>query len=62
VDTGTGNTFGALLRRHRNSANITQEDLAARAGLTPQAIGLLERGERRRPHQYTVGKLRKPWG
>jgi predicted ATPase/DNA-binding XRE family transcriptional regulator len=57
VDTGTGSTFGDLLRRYRNSANVTQEDLAERAGLTPQAIGLLERGERRRPHRYTVGKL-----
>jgi predicted ATPase/DNA-binding XRE family transcriptional regulator len=57
VDTGTGSAFGDLLRRHRNSANITQEDLAARTGLTPQAIGLLERGQRRRPHRYTVDKL-----
>jgi transcriptional regulator with XRE-family HTH domain len=50
-------SFGELLRRYRHSASLTQEDLAARAGLTPQAIGLLERGERRRPHRYTVGKL-----
>ena len=57
VETGTGLTFGDLLRRHRSSANITQEDLAGRTGLTPQAIGLLERGERRRPHRYTVEKL-----
>src|SRR4029453_1868243 len=35
----------------------TQEDLADRTGLTPQAISLLERGERRRPHRYTVQKL-----
>ena len=57
MDTGTGSTFGDLLRRYRNSAKFTQEDLAGRAGLTPQAIGLLERGERRRPHGHTVGKL-----
>ena len=57
METGTGLTFGDLLRRHRNSANITQEDLAGRTGLTAQAIGLLERGERRRPHRYTVQKL-----
>ena len=31
-------------------------------GLTPQAIGLLERGERRRPHRYTVGKLAEALG
>jgi transcriptional regulator with XRE-family HTH domain len=53
----TGPTFGDLLRRHRDSANLTQEDLATRTGLTPQAISLLERGERRRPHKYTVEKL-----
>ena len=53
----TGPTFGDLLRRHRDSANLTQEDLAERTGLTPQAISLLERGERRRPHRYTVEKL-----
>jgi transcriptional regulator with XRE-family HTH domain len=57
VQTDTEIQFGDLLRRHRASANATQEDLARRTGLTPQAIGLLERGERRRPHGYTVQKL-----
>ena len=57
MDAATELSFGDLLRRYRDSANITQEDLAARTGLTPQAIGLLERGKRRRPHSYTVGKL-----
>ena len=57
MDADTGFSFGDLLRRFRGSANLTQEDLAARTGLTPQAIGLLERGERRRPHRYTVQKL-----
>ncbi|MGH3146837.1 MAG: ATP-binding protein, partial [Rubrobacter sp.] len=62
METGTGLAFGDLLRHHRNSANITQEDLAARTGLTPQAISLLERGERRRPHRYTVQKLAEALG
>jgi transcriptional regulator with XRE-family HTH domain len=57
VDTETGLTFGDLLRRFRGSADLTQEELAERTGLTPQAISLLERGERRRPHRYTVEKL-----
>jgi DNA-binding XRE family transcriptional regulator len=61
LDTGTRLTFGDLLRRHRDSANITQEELAQRTGLTPQAISLLERGERRRPHRYTVQKLAPPF-
>ena len=57
MDADTELSFGDLLRRYRDSAKLTQEDLAARTGLTPQAIGLLERGKRRRPHSYTVGKL-----
>jgi transcriptional regulator with XRE-family HTH domain len=57
VDADTELSFGDLLRRYRNSANLTQEDLAARTGLTSQAIGLLERGKRHHPHRYTVGKL-----
>jgi predicted ATPase/DNA-binding XRE family transcriptional regulator len=60
VDTGL--TFGNLLRRHRESANLTQEALAARTGLTAQAISLLERGERRRPQKYTVEKLAEALG
>lgn len=49
--------FGTLLRMYRDARALTQEELAERAGLTPQAIGLLERGERRRPHRYTVRKI-----
>jgi predicted ATPase/DNA-binding XRE family transcriptional regulator len=62
VDASTGSTFGELLRSYRYSANLTQEELADRTGLTPQAIGLLERGERRRPHKYTVEKLAEALG
>ncbi|MFI5712735.1 tetratricopeptide repeat protein [Kribbella sp. NPDC051620] len=46
--------FGDLLRRHRRAANLTQAALAEAAGLSEQAIGLLERGTRRRPHRGTV--------
>ena len=59
METGAGLAFGDLLRPHRDSAGITQESLAEMSGLTPQAIGLIERGERRRPHRYTVQKLAK---
>src|SRR5215211_5844840 len=62
VDASTGSTFGELLRSYRSSASFTQEDLAGRTGLTPQAIGLLERGERRRPHKHTVAQLAKALG
>ncbi len=46
-----------LLRKLREQAGLTQGDLAERAGLSEDAIGLLERGERRRPQRYTVQKL-----
>jgi DNA-binding XRE family transcriptional regulator len=46
---GQGATaFGDLLRRFRDGAGLTQEELAERAGLSSMAISLLERGERRR--------------
>ena len=32
------------------AAGLSQEELASRAGLTAEAIGALERGERKRPH------------
>src|SRR3954447_14378742 len=50
-------TFADLLRNFRNRAELTQEELAERAGLSPDAVGLLERGERRRPHADTVARL-----
>src|SRR5215831_8932338 len=45
--------FGALLRELRGAANITQEALAQRSGLSVQAIAALERG-RRSPRPSTV--------
>ena len=52
-----GATFGVLLRGLREAAGMTQEELAARAGLSPNAIGALERGRRRRPYPHTVRAL-----
>lgn len=49
--------FGRRLRRLRESAALSQEDLAERANLTAKAIGALERGERRRPYPNTVRAL-----
>ena len=49
--------FGLLLRRARESAGLTLEELAAKSGLTPNAIGALERGERRYPYPATVRAL-----
>ena len=49
--------FGARLRQLREAAALTQEELAARAGLTVKAVGALERGERRWPYPHTVRSL-----
>lgn len=45
------------LRRLREAAGLTQEELAFRAGLTPNAVSDLERGKTRRPHPHTVRSL-----
>lgn len=50
-------SFGILLRSYRRAANLSQEELAARAGLSAQAISTLERGARRRPRTSTVELL-----
>ncbi len=50
-------SFGARLRRLRERAGLSQEQLAERAGLSGNAIGALERGERRRPYPDTVRRL-----
>jgi DNA-binding XRE family transcriptional regulator len=50
-------TCGALLRRYRQAAGLTQEDLAERAGLSVRAISDLERGLHRSPQRDTVRML-----
>ena len=50
-------SFGHYLRQLRQAAGLTQEELAERAGLTADGIGVLERGARRRPQPHTVRAL-----
>ncbi len=50
-------TFGTLLLRLRAAAGLTQEQLAARAGLSADAIAALERGKRHTPRAATVALL-----
>jgi predicted ATPase/DNA-binding XRE family transcriptional regulator len=57
MKSGAPVTFGAQLKALREAAGFTQEELAAIAGLSVQAIGALERGRRRRPHVETVRAL-----
>ncbi|MDN5763674.1 MAG: helix-turn-helix transcriptional regulator, partial [Microlunatus sp.] len=49
-------TFGGELRWYRQRAGMSQEGLATRAGLSPEAVSLLERG-RRSPRMTTLGLL-----
>ncbi len=52
-----GSAFGALLRRHRLAAGLSQEALAERARMSTVGIGALERGDRRAPYRETVALL-----
>lgn len=52
-----GSSFGALLRRYREAAGLTQEELAVRAGLSVRGISDLERGLRQTPRRDTVELL-----
>jgi predicted ATPase/DNA-binding XRE family transcriptional regulator len=49
--------FGDQLRQYREAAGLSQEQLAERAGVSAQAIGALERGDRRRPYLHTIDLL-----
>jgi predicted ATPase/DNA-binding XRE family transcriptional regulator len=57
VDAVTDLPFGVRLRRLREAAGLTQEELAVRAGLSRNAVGALERGLRKRPYPHTVRSL-----
>jgi len=49
--------FGSRLRALRARAGLTQEELAERAGLSTNAVSMLERGSRRRPYPHTIRSL-----
>src|SRR5258708_6278491 len=50
-------SFARLLRHHRLSRGLTQEELAERARLSARAISDLERGLKRTPRGSTVRLL-----
>ncbi len=54
--------FGALLRRYRIAAGLTQEALAEGAGLSARGISDLERGVNRAPRPVTVALLARALG
>lgn len=57
MDTTSSQSFGDLLRRYRLAAGLTQEALAAQAGLSARGLSDLERGARRAPRRDTVQLL-----
>jgi tetratricopeptide (TPR) repeat protein/transcriptional regulator with XRE-family HTH domain len=54
---GAPGSFGDLLRRRRQAAGLTQEDLAERSGLSARAIRDMERGHSARPYSRSVRLL-----
>jgi len=54
---GASPSFGELLKRHRLTAGLTQEELAEQAHLSARAISDHERGARRAPYRDTVRLL-----
>jgi len=52
-----GETFAAMVQRWRHTANLTQEGLAVRSGLSPRSIQNLERGRVSRPRRASVRLL-----
>ena len=55
-------SFGALLRDLRLATGLSQEALAERAALSPQAVGALEGGRRIVPRRETVDALARALG
>ncbi len=49
--------LSTLLRKYRAAAGLTQAALAGKAGLSEQAVSMLERGSRRRPRIETIQAL-----
>src|SRR5690606_20610944 len=54
--------FGHHLRQLREAAGYSQGALAERAGLSPNGISALERGERKRPYPDTLRRLAEALG
>jgi predicted ATPase/DNA-binding XRE family transcriptional regulator len=54
--------FATLLRRYRRERRLTQEELAERAGVSPEAISMLERGLTLSPQRGTVELLVAAFG
>ena len=57
TDLRAESTFADLLRSFRAAANLTQEQLSERSGVSVRAISDLERGVKSRPQRATIALL-----
>jgi tetratricopeptide (TPR) repeat protein/transcriptional regulator with XRE-family HTH domain len=57
LDGAAGTGLGALLRRQRLAAGLSQEELADRSGLSVRTISKIEGGETRHPYRPSVQAL-----
>src|SRR5579875_2723263 len=57
MNSGNPDGFGARLRLERLTAGLSQEELAARAGLNTRTVSNLERGVTGQPYQRTISRL-----
>jgi predicted ATPase/DNA-binding XRE family transcriptional regulator len=62
MDTSKESSFGALLRKYRLAAGLSQEELAERAGTSARGISDLERGVHRVPYRRTLVQLLEALG
>ncbi len=62
MDEPVNAAVGILLRRYRLAADLSQEALAARAGVSVRSISNLERGVRHRPRDETLRLLAEALG
>src|SRR4030081_1498558 len=58
----SSSSFGELLRAHRRAVELTQEELAERAGISPQSISEWERGGKHVPRRDTLALLVRALG
>jgi predicted ATPase/transcriptional regulator with XRE-family HTH domain/tetratricopeptide (TPR) repeat protein len=62
MDPARERSFGALLRRFRLAAGLSQEALAEQAGMSARGISDLERGIHRVPYRHTLIQLLEALG
>ena len=55
-------TLAALVKRHRSAAELTQEELAEKAGISARTVSDVERGLRTRIYRDTARRLAKALG